>query len=76
MQRIKDLPYPSRLKVLQLPTLIYRRRRTDMIQVYRIMTGIDKVEVSRFFKLEGGGNRRGHRYKFFKPRVKSKVKSN
>ena len=40
------------------------------------MTGKDKVEVSRFFKPEGGGNRGGHRYKFFKPRVKSKVKSN
>ena len=74
--RIKDLPYLSRLKVLQLPTLIYRRRRADMLQVYRILTGMDKVEVSRFFKLEGDGNRRGHRYKLFKPRVESKVKSN
>ena len=37
------------------------------------MTGIDEVEVSLFFKLEGGGNRRGHR--LFKP-VESKVKSN
>ena len=74
--RIKDLPYPSRLKILQLPTLIYRRRRADMLQVYQIMTGMDKVEVSRFFTLEGDGNRRGHRYKLFKPRVESKVKSN
>ena len=56
--RIKDLPYPSRLKVLQLPTLIYRRMRADMLQVYRILTGMDKVEVNRFFKLEGDGNRK------------------
>ena len=40
------------------------------------MTGMDKVEVMRFFKLEGDSNRRGHRYKLFKPRVESKVKSN
>ena len=38
--RIKDLPYSSRLKVLQLPTLIYRRRRADMLQVYRIRVGL------------------------------------
>ena len=39
------------------------------------MTGMDKVEVMRFFKLEGDGNRRGHRYKLFKPRVESKSNS-
>ena len=30
-----------------------------MLRVYRIMTEIDKVEVSWFFKLEGDGNRKG-----------------
>ena len=31
---IKDLSYPQRLKTLDLPTLIYRRRRADMLQIY------------------------------------------
>ena len=31
-----NLPYPERLKVLRLPTLLYRRYRGDMIEMYKI----------------------------------------
>ena len=36
---LRSMTYPDRLKYLQLPTLVYRRIRGDMINVYKIMTG-------------------------------------
>ena len=39
---IKHLPYEERLITLGLPSLEYRRDRADLIQVYKIMHGIDK----------------------------------
>ena len=34
----KDLPYPEeRLKILKLPTLVYRRARGDMIETYKLL---------------------------------------
>ena len=33
---LKDKPYDDRLKTLQLPSLTYRRKRGDMIQMYKI----------------------------------------
>ncbi|XP_072039474.1 uncharacterized protein [Amphiura filiformis] len=37
----RELPYEMRLRRLNLPTLAYRRLRGDMIQVYKIMHGIN-----------------------------------
>ena len=36
---LKDLPYKERLKILELPTLEYRRYRGDMIETYKLMHG-------------------------------------
>ena len=41
---LKYLSYEGRLKTLGLPSLEYRRERSDMIQIYKIMHGIDKVD--------------------------------
>ena len=43
VKSIRHLSYEERLKALGLPSLEYRRERADMIQVYKIMHGIDKV---------------------------------
>ena len=40
---IKELPCNSRQKELQLPTLKYRRQRTNVIQTFKIVKGIDSV---------------------------------
>lgn len=36
VQQLKGLTYPERLQRLKLPTLVYRRLRGDMIEVYKI----------------------------------------
>ena len=42
---LKDVPYPERLTKLRLPSLYYRRARGDMIQAYKHMTGLYKVNA-------------------------------
>ena len=44
---LKHLSYEDRLKTLGLPSLEYRIERSDMIQVYKIMHGIDKVDKDK-----------------------------
>ena len=43
--------YEDRLKEVGLTTLVERRRRGDMITMYRIMTGKDKVDPGLWFNL-------------------------
>ena len=46
IHNMKQLPYEDRLKVLGLPSLEYMRRRGDMLQVFKILNDIDRVETS------------------------------
>ena len=48
---IKDMPYTQRLRLLNIPTLEYRRTRGDMIQCYKIFNGIVRMDVNEMFKL-------------------------
>ena len=57
---IKQLPYEERLKTLGLPSLEYRRDRADLIQVYKIMHGIDKIDKDKMFTLSRYRATRGH----------------
>ena len=70
---LKDLPYPEQLKSLGLKTLAFRRKRNDIIQVFRILKGIDKPEPSHFFT-ESITLTRGHRLKLKKPRVDTRMR--
>ena len=49
----------------------YRLRRGDMIQVYKIVKGLDRVPSEMFFKFCDASNdmhqTRGHKWKIFKP---------
>ena len=52
---LKNKPYSERLALLHTSSLVKRRVRGDLIQAYRIMKGIDKVEMEHFFELDDGG---------------------
>ena len=66
------LCYEERCKLLCLQTLQARRERGDMIEVYRLLTGMEGVRYSKFFQLSpsharGEGYTRGHSKKLIKP---------
>jgi hypothetical protein len=68
VQGISHLSYPERLQYLQLPTLEFRRKRTDIIQTFKIMKGMDSLQSDRKCKTCGNqmlsraptGRTRGH----------------
>ena len=63
---LKDLPYEKRLEAMKLPSMYYRRERGDMIQVYTILTGRDRVDQQRLLPLNTSSRTRGHNLKLTK----------
>ena len=63
---MKNWSYPERLRELGLPTMIYRRRRADVLQIFRIICGTDKVQSNKIFQLAGDTATRGHSLKIYK----------
>ena len=61
----KGLKYEDRLKKLNLPTLVYRRHRGDMIETYKIIHGIYNVYCTLHLLLSHNALTRGHRFKLF-----------
>ena len=51
MTNLKSKTYEGRLKELALTSLVERRKRGDLITMYRIMTGKDKVDPARWFTM-------------------------
>ena len=45
---LRDRCYEDRLRALNLPILLYRKRRVHMIQTFRIIKGIDDLEAIDF----------------------------
>ena len=68
---LKDLEYEQRLQRLKLPSLVYRRARGDMIEVYKYLHDIYKVDAS-FLPLDKDCVTRGHSLKLKKERSKGR----
>ena len=47
LPEFKDLTYTERHKRLNLPTLNYRRKRFDFIQLYEIVRGFEEIESGK-----------------------------
>ena len=63
---LKNMCYEDRLKSMKLPSMEYRRQRGDMIETYKYMQGMYKVE--NIFELDDESATRGHPYKIKKQR--------
>ena len=48
---VSALSYHERLRKLGIPSLQYRRMRADMLQVYKILHGIERINPDVFFEL-------------------------
>ena len=70
---LRNLSYSERLQELNIPTLLYRRKRADMIHVFKIMKGIDDVPIEDFFQVADSSTR-GHSLKLYKPRFSKSVR--
>jgi len=69
------LAYGDRLKRLGLTTLETRRKRGDLIQTYKILTGKENIESSKFFELsDNAHNLRGHSMKISVKRSRLNVR--
>ena len=73
---LSQLCYQDRLRNLGLPTLEYRRLRADMLQTYRIMTGIDRISPDSLFSMSNITLTRGHNLKILKQRCSTKLRQN
>ena len=51
------MPYQERLQKLKLPSLAFRRRRGDMIQVYKILHNLEAIPEGAFFNRAEGTTR-------------------
>ena len=65
---LKSQEYCDRLEALKLPSLYYRRARGDMIEVYKYLHGIYKVDKMPH-QMDHNTVSRGHSLKLKKERV-------
>ena len=72
--KLREMPYKDRLVALRLPSLHYRRRRGDMIHIYKILKGIDRIDPSRFFMVSDQAITRGHSLMLLKQRSGSSLR--
>ena len=70
---LATLPYPERLRVLKLPSLIYRRARGDMIETYKYQHNVYDID-NEWLKPETSTVTRGHTRKLIKPRCNSTLR--
>ena len=71
---VKELPYINRLRRLNLPSLVYRRRRGDMIQVYKLKSGMERIEPALFFQDPPSNRTRGHKWKLYKTHAQKDIR--
>ena len=55
---LRNLSYKERLKRLGMYSLRYRRLRGDMIEVLKVIHGIDKVNLGELFYVDEDGRTR------------------
>ena len=73
---MENKAYSERLEELKLPSLEYRRKRADVIQTYKIMNNIDRIDGKKFFMPYQEVRTRGHSKRVEKTQCKSLVRRN
>ena len=65
LPQLRGYTYSERLESLKLPTLLYRRKRYDLIQLYKIVHGFEDIKAEKFFEFNDNCTR-GHLFKIQK----------
>ena len=66
ISELKDKTCEERLRELELPSLVYRRRREDMILMFKVKNGLVRVDISVLFTPTRLGHTRAHTRKVYK----------
>jgi hypothetical protein len=66
----KNWGYEDRLRYTGLMSLKIRRKRGDMIEVFKLIKSLDKIDSSIFFTMGDNSRVRGHQYKLQKSHTK------
>ena len=64
------------MSLLELPSVEERRVRGNLIEAFKLLKGIAKLDYSLFFKLSGDSTVRGHTYKIIKNSFRLDVRKN
>jgi len=76
VQGLSDKSYEQRLKILNLPSLKYRRARGDMIELYKILVNGYDRRVTNFIKLNSDSRTRGHQFRISKTFSRLNIRKN
>ena len=68
---LRYVPYESRLRQVELPSLVYRRYRGDMIEVFKYLRGMYSVSSTELLPRAPVSALRGHDYKLLKRHCRS-----
>src|SRR5260221_13635504 len=74
IRKYRKISYAQRLKKLKLPTLVYRRLRGDIIEMYKIQTGKYDKELSPKLKTIDSTRTRGNALKLEVERAKYDIR--
>jgi hypothetical protein len=73
---LRNKPYEERLKELNLFSLSQRRMRGDLIQVFKIIKGIDNMDCNKYFTINHSNYTRGNGCKIIGKQFKSHESKN
>jgi len=76
IQRLGGYSYEDRLRLLDMPSLVYRRYRGDTIEVYTCLRGIYKFDSASLMPLSNETKPRGHGYRSLKRQCRGQPRSN
>ncbi len=71
---LQNLSYEERLRKLKLPSLVYRRLRGDMVEVYKIVNQKYDPDVANFLPRNQDTRTRGHKLKLKKAHAHSNLR--
>lgn len=71
---IKKESYEERLRILNLFSLQKRRIRGDLIEVFKYLKGINKVNYARLLRPSSVSRTRGHKWKLFKGKFSTNIR--
>ena len=73
---LRDIEYSDRLKHLKLPTLVFRRIRGDMIEIYKIINVYDPKVASQLIQLNKNKRTRRHSIKIRRDHANGDIRQN